>query len=423
MSSGKEACLASDNLTDKFYWRQIEDSLFVADLCRQEFTILNRSAGLIWLSILDHPCTPTDLAAMLADTFGSDRYAMLLDVKTIIAQWKDLGWTVEYTEEGIAIPSVTDDQRRAPYQAVPEHVLREATATTTDEWQINCDLAGKPVSVHFRCDQGMANSDLSIRAKSFLSGIPDAGRPSDQPIICYLTDSGCYLKLADTCVHAVNVSDALSRLVLWIFHKGYGADQMLGTFHAAAVGRPEGAILLPGLSGRGKSTLTGYLVGNGWLYGGDDIIGLGKPDAEHAPPLVLPFCSALSVKDASIPLLEPYYPGLIELPVINYDVKCARFASVPPRLQMGAHLGPRRINAIVFPHFDKQAQPAQITSLSTIEALIALSGVGYRTGERMDGSLLEGFLNFFEFTPKYRLDFSDLRAAERILRDLPCYRH
>ena len=69
-----------------------------------------------------------------------------------------------------------------------------------------------------------------------------------------------FLRLGSACVVATDVSDALNRLVLWCFYLAYGTEDFLGTFHAAAVGKEGGAILMPGGSGVGKSALTAYLA-------------------------------------------------------------------------------------------------------------------------------------------------------------------
>lgn len=405
--------------TDRFFWRGVDDSLFVVDLNRLEFTVLNASAALLWLSLLDQSRTRSELAAILADAFDTTADAVSADAASVVSEWIDFSWVTTSATGDLAISSRATDKRPPPYRVITRENLDRAVSATRDEWQIDCSLIGETISVRFKCDPGLQGSDISRRARSFLDGIPQSQMTSKSPILCHVTGSGIYLRLDDTCVHALDVSDGLSRLVLWAFYLGYGAEDMLGTFHAAAVGRENGAILMPGLSGRGKSTLTAFLSANGWLYGGDDIIGLGRPSAGDPRSLVLPFCSALSVKEASLPLLAPLYPSLEDLPEISYDTKRARFLHIPKDQQMGADQGSRRIHAIVFPHFDKSAPPAKITRLTTRDALLALAGVGYRTGEQMDSSLLGGLLDFLETTPKYQLDFSNLASAEQVLKGLP----
>lgn len=403
---------------DRFFWRPVDDSIFVVDLNRLEFTVLNSSAALLWLSLLDQSTTPGALAAILSEAFERSPDSLSADVASATAEWIGRGWITPGATGGFTISSRATDQRPPPYRVVTRETLELAVSAARDEWHIDCNLIGEAVSIHFKCDPGLEGSDISRRASSFLDGIPRSKSASKSAILCHVTAGGIYLRLDDTCVHALDVSDGLSRLVLWAFYLGYGADNLLGTFHAAAVGRENGAILMPGISGRGKSTLTAFLVANGWLYGGDDIIGLGRPTADDPRCLVMPFCSALSVKKASLSLLAPLYPDLEDLPEISYDIKRARFLRIPQDKQMGAEPSPRRILSIVFPHFDKAAPPAEIMPLTTRDALLALAGVGYRTGEQMDARLLGGLLDFLEMTPKYRLNFSDPASADQVLREL-----
>ena len=226
-----------------------------------------------------------------------------------------------------------------------------------------------------------------------------------------------FLRLGSACVVATDVSDALNRLVLWCFYLAYGTEDFLGTFHAAAIGKPGGVILMPGFSGVGKSTLTAYLAARGWLYGGDDIIGLSRPAGGDRRYVVLPFCSSISVKEGAVAILKDGYPGLADLPEVSYDTKRARFPAVPHCRHMGPNLGPRRISAIVFPRFDANARTC-LTPLSTRETLLALAGIGYRTGERMDETLLAGMFDFLDGTPAYRLAFADISQAEAVLEQL-----
>lgn len=405
-------------LLDRFYWRLVDSSLFVVDLNQLKLTILNASAGVLWLSLIDQIRTRDQLTDILSEASGADSGDVTPDVGAMVAEWTDLGWITGSAKGSLTISSQTTEPRPPRYRAVTREKLDRVVSASGDEWRMDCNLIGKSVSIRFLCDPGLEGSVLSRRTGSFLNGIPRSDQTAESAIHCFVTSDGIFLRLNDTCVHALDAPDGMSRLILWAFYLGYGADNFLGTFHAAAVGNEKGAILMPGISGRGKSTLTAFLTANGWIYGGDDIIGLGHPTTDDPRCLVLPFCSALSVKEGSVPVLEPLYPGLGSLPEIDYDIKSARFLGIPQEKQMGADPTPRRIRAIVFPHFDKAAPPAEISPLTSRDALLQLAGVGYRTGERMDPMLLSSFLDFLEATPKFKLDFSDLASAERALKEL-----
>lgn len=403
----------------RFYWRLVDESLLVVELNTFAFTLLNGTAAMLWLSLLDQHRGVDNLIAMLAEAFDQPIASMGQDVAGILAEWRTLGWISMGDDARYIIESRTDLPPPAPYTIVSSDYLENAVSDATPEWQMDMDFMGTPVSVQFLCDPQHLRCDASIRSATFLAGLPACKTASENPISCFMTQKGLFLRLGDTCVQATDVSDALSRLVLWCFYLAYGEADFLGTFHAAAIGRAQGAILMPGVSGVGKSTLTAYLAAKGWRYGGDDIIGLARPQGNDTANLVLPFCSAISVKAGAVCLLDAFYPDLAALPQIRYDTKSARFPIVPPTWQMNGEFSTRRIRAIVFPQYGEQLQTG-LTPLTTSEALLALVGVGYRTGEKMDAALLHNLFDFLEDTPKYRLEFCDLEAADEALRSVLC---
>ena len=403
----------------RFYWRLVDESLLVVELNTFEFTLLNGTAAMLWLSLLDQERALGDLTAILAETSDRPIASTNRDIARILAEWRTLGWLVTDDHGRCFIKSRTDRPPPAPYKIVSRDDLENAVSDATLEWRKDMDFMGTPVGVRFLCDAGHVRCDASVRSATFLAGLPACETRSENPISCYMTGNGLFLRLGYTCVQASDVSDALSRMVLWCFYLAYGETDFLGTFHAAAIGRAQGAILMPGVSGVGKSTLTAYLAGQGWRYGGDDIVGLSRPFGNDKGNLVLPFCSAISVKAGAVSLLDPFYPDLAALPQIHYDTKSARFPVVPHAWQMNGDVSTRRIQAIVFPHFGKHL-PTELTPLTTSEALLALVGVGYRTGEKMDAVLLHNLFDFLEDTPKYRLEFCDLEAADETLRSVLC---
>jgi hypothetical protein len=401
----------------RFFWRELDDGLMVVDLNAFEFTLMNGTAALLWLELIERPRAPAALADGIASLFEADGAAVLGDVEAILDTWRGVGWLTTGDDGMVFIDPETDAPPPEPYRVIPERDLEAATGNAGLEWSRDLDFPGAPVSVRFLSEPGCEGSDVSVRAATFLAGIPTASRGSASPIMVYGTRSGMLLRLGSVCVEATDVSDALSRLVLWCFYLAYGTEDFLGTFHAAAVGKEGGAILMPGGSGVGKSTLTAYLAARGWRYGGDDIVGLSRPVGGDRRHVVLPFCSSISVKQGAVAILKDAYPGLVDLPEVFYDTKRARFPAVPHCRHMGADLGPRRISAIVFPQFDASARTS-LTPLSTRETMLALAGIGYRTGERMDETLLAGMFDFLDGTPAYRLAFSEISEAEAVLEKL-----
>ena len=401
----------------RFFWRVVNEGIVVVDLDSFEFTLLNGSASLIWLELATEAARPDELAAMIGQVFDRPASSVSGDVTKILSAWRELGWLSTSANGMVWINLSSASPQSQPYQVVCAETLLSATTEARLEWKRDMEFIGTEVSVRIMSDPSHKGSDVLTRARSFLSGLPEATGSAVEAIEMFVTHGGIFLRLGSTCVEAKTDSDALSRLVLWCFYSAYGTEDFQGTFHAAAVGRDEGSIVMPGLSGAGKSTLTAFLAAHGWAYGGDDIVGLACSRENDLHHIVLPFCSAISVKDGALPILAPYYAGLHNLPQVTYDAKQARFPAVPPAWQMGSDIGPRRIKAIVFPRYVAGAI-LDVSQLDFRETLLALVGVGYRTGERMDVGLLNGVFNFLEHTPTYQLIYSDLKDAERVLRDL-----
>lgn len=407
----------ADARNTRFYFRKIDDVLLVLDLVSAKFTLLNRTAGAVWLCLLDEDWKRTDLIGFLQRSFSGPVAPSDADLRTLLGTWEKLGWLSETGAGTVQIPSGTNISLPPPFKRITAATFQAAVSGAVPEWTRKMDFLGRAVTVRFYCDPGMAQSDVVIRAQAFLRGVPPANFDDEPSIDCFVTRGGIFLRHGDLYIEAEDVSDGLSRLVLWCFYKAYGRDGFLGTMHAAALGCDAGAIILPGVSGMGKSTLTAYLAHNGWRYGGDDIIGLSRSVSPAGGVDVLPFCSSVSVKEGSLQVLAPFYPELEELPLVHYETKVARFPNVPIANQMIADSGTRLVRAIVFPAYAETAHTS-LTPLSTEEALLSLVGVGFRAGETADPARFDSMFSFLETTPKYRLDFSSLNEAQQELETL-----
>src|SRR5262249_37136280 len=180
--------------------------------------------------------------------------------------------------------------------------------------------------------------------------------------------------------------------------------EFLAYFHAAAVSRGELSILLPGVSGTGKSTLAAYLVAKGFDYLGDDCIALARSNRSLRP---LPTC--LSLKTGSWPILTPLYPELPSLPVINCHGRYSRY--VQPR--KARHTGGER-TVILFPSYAK-SNTTRVTPLPALETMKRLIWIGTDLYRPTTHATLAEFLKFLEQTPAYELVYSDLSCAKSVI--------
>lgn len=178
--------------------------------------------------------------------------------------------------------------------------------------------------------------------------------------------------------------------------------------HGGVVAREEGAMILPGVPGAGKSTLTAYLMHRGWRLFSDEFT-LLAPDS-----LVLqPFPRLIPLKNESID-------------VIGREVPEARFGPRIPNTRKGlvAHLCPgtehlrrmqegARPRLIVFPRYAAGA-PTELSVLPKAEAFAELTNNAFNY-VLLGAQGFELVADLVDATRCYRLRYSDLADANRLL--------
>jgi len=197
------------------------------------------------------------------------------------------------------------------------------------------------------------------------------------------------------------------RLLLTLEHPG---KALLAYCHAAAVSRGGCALLMPGGSGVGKSTLTGFLVANGFAYLGDDICAIAEEDAA-----LLPLPSCLSIKSGSWPILEHIYPELARLPPISRNGRVLRY--VEPQQNYETMVSAVAPSAIVFPSF-QAGDPTRLSALPPLQTMIRLVGAHAALIAPATEEKLHKLVKFVENTPSYELTYSELPSALKAIEDL-----
>ncbi len=122
--------------------------------------------------------------------------------------------------------------------------------------------------------------------------------------------------------------------------------------HAAVVEKHGRALILPGLPGSGKSTLSAALTGRGgWRLLSDELTLIDpKTGCVHANP------RPISLKNASIERIRSYLPQAVLSPPVHDTVKGTVAHLRPPRESVLAQTNDAIPGAIVFPRFEKGAK-------------------------------------------------------------------
>jgi hypothetical protein len=176
--------------------------------------------------------------------------------------------------------------------------------------------------------------------------------------------------------------------------------------HAALVSAREKRVLLTGIPGAGKTTLTLALCAAGFAYGADDIVHIkGDGRAEGAP-------FAAAVKAGAWPLLARAYPELAELPThLRGDGQFVRYLT-PRRLEEG---GARPIDA-VFVLERHAGTSAELTPIEPREAFCTLLESGYAERRSVDGVTLEALARDLSRAVCARLTYCSVDDAVKLLQ-------
>lgn len=112
--------------------------------------------------------------------------------------------------------------------------------------------------------------------------------------------------------------------------------------HASCLGRSGNALLMPGRSGSGKTTMTAALMAAGWEYMSDDTA-LLLPQTLGC--VGVPY--ALTIKEDAWPILRRYYPSMDRAPIhLRSDERLVRYLC-PTRHDFSK---PRPLRWVGFPH-------------------------------------------------------------------------
>jgi hypothetical protein len=207
------------------------------------------------------------------------------------------------------------------------------------------------------------------------------------------------------------INQTISRLVELLLGIEHPETPLLAYCHAAGVSRRGRSLLIPGSSGVGKSTLTAFLVANGFTYLGDDMIAIGEEAMTLAP---LPTC--LSIKSGSWPVLEPQYPLLPTLPTLSRYGRSVRY--IKPAGNYEALETAAAPSAILFPAYVAGGERARLTGIRPLQAMIRLLGAHARLSSPASEAKLARWIRFVELTPAYELHYAELPDAMQMIDDL-----
>ncbi|MEQ1758123.1 MAG: PqqD family peptide modification chaperone [Vicinamibacterales bacterium] len=183
--------------------------------------------------------------------------------------------------------------------------------------------------------------------------------------------------------------------------------------HAGVVLLGNGALLLPGSAGRGKTTLTAALVRSGGIYFSDEIALL-----EGISLNVRPVPLAMTIKPGSITPLLGLYPELSTLDEhLREDRQPVRYLPPRPESRCPADQAPLPVRWVVFPHYEAGSETL-VNPLSPAQGLRRLLDESLVLPDVLDRQNVERLVDWARRLQFYDLRMSSLEEGVRAVQEL-----
>lgn len=405
----------------RFYFRVLDDVLFVFDQHREMAHALNAPAARLFLALSD---SFRPAAALGAEAAVDDAD----DLAACFGAWEELGWIERDGTGQVRLrPSGTQAAPAGP--RAPKAESRPAELLQ----QIQVRLAGTSVALRLlatgrRGGEATPPACLAIRLATgerlmgFFSGFLDPDPIHHTPLATIdiiVVEEGFALRCVSggaitRQLFTEEASQAVGKSHLWLLDLVYRDPPPAVFVHAAVLSTADGALMMAGVSGAGKSTLSAYLVAQGWRFGTDDSPAIAFSGGEA---VVLPCPGAISLKPGSLEALAPFYPGLAERPRIGSGEKRGCYLPVPLERHMPPHGPENRLACLVFPRFEPGAA-TRVEPIGPARALLELMDAEFGLAEPAGAAELDAFFDALERLPRYAVTYSDLAEMEAVLRRL-----
>ena len=200
------------------------------------------------------------------------------------------------------------------------------------------------------------------------------------------------------------VIPALGDLIRLLY---YRQSDFLIALHAASLQYGEKTLILPGMSGIGKSTLSSYLSFYGFDLFSDELSVITK---EYE---VLPIPLGVGLKEKSWDILKDHITNIDDYETYKrFDEQNVKYVFLENFVKENFKA---RENIIVFPTY-KPSGKTQLKSIDMIEALQRLQESQYHLYNPLDIDIVEKWLQFLSSSALYTLEYSDLKEASSILK-------
>ena len=345
---------------------------------RQEIYALNAPAARLWRN-LERGIAVGAVAADLADRFGHTRAEAALSAAALLRDWLARGWLVE------------------------------APARPARGWRFAASHRYRLLGTTFRVRFGTRAQRARVHAA--LAHLEVDGNARCAVALDLVADAAGHRILEDArTIERCGALEGLAPLVkASVWRLAVNRRRYFMEIHAAALLHRGRCVLLPGAPGSGKSTLAAALAASGFRYLSDEAALLEEPALTVRPvPL------ALTVKTGSVPLLEPWYPGLRALPAHQReDGTQVRYLEPPGPARLRDPDRTFPVSTLVFP---RVAQRTELRAIPRPEALRRLLAQCLVLPERLDPMRVQQLVGWLRGLRCFELATGPLPAAVAAIR-------
>lgn len=323
----------------------IGDEALLLDVPRQRLLAFNATAAYIWTCVEDG-LHPDYFLGEYSAAFARSRDEAARDLANLVHAWEELG---------LLSDAGSQERRPAPAQA-PTRSAPVATPTVERRF---CRMLDTRFELRF------TTSAAAEAAWPALAHLAVAPAPADAVVDITPEGDGYVIGIDGRRAEACEaLSELAPQAKSAILVEAVNRHGFAAYFHAATLRRGDALLLLPGVSGSGKTCLSLALAKSGFAYHSDETALLDPETlAVRAVPL------ALCVKQPAWGLVAPQYPHLLELPAHDrIDGKVVKYLAPPTTPGDPALDRAWPVRWMVFPTYRAGAD-TRLRPLSPAEAL------------------------------------------------------
>lgn len=378
----------------------VEDSGVVFYEPAQEIYHLNRAAMFIWCSLEDDQ-PQADIVRLLAASLGvsEDRADEVLT--ETLQHWWDIGLLASSPQMG---PSET--------LALRNHLNLRPWADTDDYPE--APAADRAQQRFYRlmnatvrvCYETAAQEAIIHPIVAHLeTGAPPADFDSTVSVVQHKQEYFVYQddEPRNRCLDISGLGPIIKSLIL---QAGVNSQDYFMCIHAGVVTDGRTCILIPGESGRGKSSLTAALVKAGYTYCSDEIALLAENSFEVTAPHI-----AMCIKDSGFDTMAALFPQISDLPVYDReDGKQVRYFLPGDGRTADPAGAAMPVQRIVFPRYDPD-QPPGLTRMDKATVLRIMLSECMAIPKHIDQPGIARFVRWIRDVDCFQLSVSSLDDA------------